>query len=440
MRSNHDAAILIVLQCTLLPNKIEKTMYGESTPRPAIDRPLQNLLLGPPITGALSVILLVFTLAIATVTAATEHPGIALEPVTGHVDYALAVTAANDGSGRLFVVTKDGLIYRIRDGRVQHPPFLDIRQKVSTAIEQGLLGLAFAPDHASSGRFYINYTDTRGNTVIARYHSDTATQRARPASEEILLRIKQPAGIHNGGHLQFGPDGYLYIGLGDGGSFATVAGNDSGGDPHNHAQNPASLLGKLLRIDVSGAQGYTVPDDNPFTHIAGARAEIWALGLRNPWRFSFDRELGDLFTADVGEVSREEINFQRAGDKGGNNYGWRRMEGRQCFNPPDHCNDGSLVLPIMEYDHFHGCAVIGGYRYRGHNMPALHGVYLYADYCQGRIFGARPTANPQWDSIELLDTDLSITGFGEDEHGELYITGLAETGPTVFRLVPGRRD
>ena len=353
----------------------------------------------------------------------------------------VGITHAGDGSGRLFIVEQGGRI-RIYDGtRLLPTPFLDLTALVQTSgSEQGLLGLAFHPDYKTNGLFYVNYTGKSGigDTVIARYRVSRANPNvADPASGATLLTIAQPQPNHNGGQLQFGPDGYLYIATGDGG------GSGDEGEGHNQAigngQDLGTLLGKILRIDVNNTNtndglAYDIPPGNPFAsdNNPGTRAEIWAYGLRNPWRFSFDRRTGDMFIGDVGQVSREEIDFQPAG-VGGANYGWRRMEGSLCFNPTTNCNDGTLTLPILEYPtNDNGtCAVTGGYRYRGARAPQLYGVYLYADYCAGRIWGARPDGSGRWAATELLDTDAAISTFGEDQLGEIYV---ADHGGTIYQI------
>jgi glucose/arabinose dehydrogenase len=262
--------------------------------------------------------------------------------------------------------------------------------------------------------------------VIARCNVSADPNVVDPASAVILLTIAQPFANHNGGQLQFGPDGYLYIGTGDGGS---------GGDPLDNAQNLDSLLGKILRIDVDTGFPYAIPPDNPFVGQLTAKPEIWALGLRNPWRFTFDRFNGDLFIADVGQNNWEELNVQSAAGSGGQNYGWRLMEGRHCFDPAANCNDGSLTLPVLEYDHSAGdCSITGGYRYRGVLLPALAGVYFYADFCTGKIWGALPDALGDWSSELLLDADVSVTAFGEDESGELYLAGFSSSGGIIYAI------
>ncbi len=338
------------------------------------------------------------------------------ETVATGLPTPVSITHAGDGSGRLFIVLQEGRIL-IHDGaQILPAPFLDLSSKVSSCAggcgERGLLGLAFHPDYAANGRFFVHYTNQAGHSQVARYQVSADPNVANARSGRTILRVSQPFANHNGGQLQFGPDGYLYIGLGDGGS---------AGDPGNRAQNPRNLLGKILRLDVNGRARYAIPPDNPFVGIRGARREIWALGLRNPWRFSFDRLTGDLYIADVGQSNREEVNFQPAGSPGGENYGWRRMEGSRCFNPAADCDDGSLSPPIAEYDHTLGCSVTGGYVYRGSAVPNLAGSYLYGDFCTGVVWGARLDPLSGWTTTVLDDTAFLISTFGEDQAGELYV-------------------
>jgi glucose/arabinose dehydrogenase len=353
-------------------------------------------------------------------------PAIQLEPVVSGLDSPVAITHAGDGSGRLFITLKTGKIL-LYDGRQLLPtPFLDIAALVSTESERGLLSAAFHPDYAANGFLYVDYTDLNGDTVIARYSVSADPNVVDPASAAILLAIPQPFENHNGGQLQFGPDGFLYIGMGDGGS---------GGDPGNRAQDLKSLLGKILRIDVDAGPPYGVPAGNPFVGNPNARPEIWALGLRNPWRFSFDRLTGDLLIGDVGQANYEEVDFQQAGSAGGENYGWRLMEGDQCYDPATGCNDGSLTLPVIVYDHALGdCSVTGGYRYRGARYAALRGLYFYADFCSGKIWAATQNAPGSWSSEELLETGLSITTFGEDEDGELFLAHFSSSDGTIYKV------
>jgi glucose/arabinose dehydrogenase len=375
--------------------------------------------------------LLVVALSLALGTAAQS---VQLEPIVSGVPSPVAIAHTSDS--RLFIVLQAGQIV-IWDGtRLLPQTFLDIRSLVRSGGEQGLLGLAFHPLYRRNGYFYVNYTNLSNDTVIARYSvSATDPNRADPASAKILLVVDQPFTNHNGGQLEFGPDGYLYIGLGDGGS------QD---DPSNRAQNLGELLGKILRIDVDRGSPYAIPPANPFVSVSGARGEIWAYGLRNPWRFSFDGASGDLWIADVGQGTREEIDFQPATSIGGENYGWRLMEGSSCHIPPgSSCNAaGNLVLPVIEYGHTDGaCSVTGGYVYRGSRYPRLYGLYLYADYCNGKIWGAARSDNGTVTSELLIDTGFRITTFGEDFEGEIYIADYQ--GGRVLQVrdisFPGRR-
>ncbi len=347
-----------------------------------------------------------------------------LRPVVEGLVNPVVVAHAGDGSGRLFIVQQGGEILVFDGVQLLSTPFLDLSSSVSSGSEQGLLGLAFHPNYETNGFFFVNYTDLAGDTHIVRFTVSADPNVANPASAAPILFVDQPFANHNGGQLAFGPDGKLWIGLGDGGS---------AGDPGNRAQSGNTLLGKILRIDVDQGLPYTIPADNPFLADALVRDEIWAIGLRNPWRFSFDRLLGDLLIADVGQNNWEEVNFEPATSRGGRNYGWRRMEGNHCFNPTSNCNDGTLVLPVLEYSHAAGdCSITGGYRYRGTEMPEHFGKYFYGDFCSGRIWGG--VENPEtgsWAATDLLDSDISISTFGEDEAGELYV---ADLGGTVYRI------
>jgi glucose/arabinose dehydrogenase len=366
----------------------------------------------------------------ATVAFAPDGVTLALETVVEDLDSPLFVTHAGDGSGRLFVVEKEGTIRIVADDALVETPFLDITDRVrSTANEQGLLGLAFAPNYTESGFFFVNYTDDDGNTVVSRVQvtADDPNQ-ADAASEFVVLEIEQPASNHNGGMIAFGPDGYLYIGMGDGGG---------SGDRYGHGQNPETLLGKMLRIDVTSdpSKPYTIPTDNPWVTAdwngVDVRDEIWAVGLRNPWRFSFDRTSGDLWIGDVGQNQFEEIHYTPAGNPGGLNYGWPILEASACYSGGDDCEKAGLELPVAEYSHSGHCSVTGGYVYRGAQFPALQEVYLYGDYCSGVIWGSWFADG--WQNAELLDSDVSLSSFGEDEAGELYVTNLS-TG-VLSRLV-----
>jgi glucose/arabinose dehydrogenase len=335
-------------------------------------------------------------------------------PVANGFTKPVYLTEADDGSGRLFVVEQAGRILIVRQGQVTSAPFLDIVSIVgSDANEQGLLSVAFHPSYAQNGLFFVNYTDKQGDTVIARYNVSDNADVADPNSAKILLSIGQPYGNHNGGQVVFGPDGYLYIGMGDGGA---------AGDPHNNGQNLNTLLGKILRIDVDNADPYGIPQSNPFASNGQGSREIWSYGWRNPWRISFDRATGDMYIGDVGQNQYEEIDVELAGTPGGQNYGWRLMEGAHCFDPGtcDPANSG-LVLPVAEYDHGQGCSVTGGYIYRGAQFPALSGVYFYGDYCSGIIWGLRHEADGTWSKAELLSSGYTISSFGQDQAGEVYL-------------------
>lgn len=345
---------------------------------------------------------------------------IGLVSVSGDIKKPTGITHAGDGSGRLFVLMQEGRIIALSGpGLKDRSEFLDMRKKVGCCGERGLLGAAFSP---SGGHFFVNYTDRRGDTVISRF--DIKGGEAVPESEKVYLKIAQPYSNHNGGQIAFGPDGYLYIGVGDGGS---------GGDPLGSGQDPGTLLGTILRIGVSG-NGYAIPLDNPFVGMKGKRPEIWATGLRNPWRFSFDRLMGDLYIADVGQNKYEEINYEQRESRGGLNYGWNTMEGAHCFSPAD-CSREGLVMPVAEYTHSEGCSVTGGMVYRGDRIKALNGVYLYADYCSGRLWGLSRVKG-KWTSEVLMDTGLMVSTFGEDEAGELYLADYKRG--KIYRIEPAK--
>lgn len=339
---------------------------------------------------------------------------IELEQLSTELFFPLAVKNAGDGTGWIYVVGQFGKIL-IYDGTQLLPtPFLDISAQVTAGGEQGLLDIEFHPDYINNGFFYIHYNDLIGDTIIARYERGVDPAQADPNSSFVIFTTDQTTPFHNGGQLEFGPDGYLYIALGDGGV--------SGDDPANTAQDLNSYLGKLLRIDVDNGSPYSIPPDNPFISVAGAFPEIWSYGLRNPFRVSFDRETGDMFIGDVGNNNFEEVNFLAAGDPGGQNYGWPIMEGNSCLFVPNCDPGGILTLPILEYSHAsEDCSVIGGYRYRGNKYPQMDGIYFYGDLCSGKIRGATQDINGNWQSEILLDTINVITSFGEDEDGELYM-------------------
>ncbi len=325
---------------------------------------------------------------------------------------------------RLYVVERGGVIKVIRNDTVLPSPFLDISARVKGDGEQGLLSVAFHPQYAQNGWLYVYYTNLDGDSHISRFAVTADPDSADAASEQLVLFVAQPFVNHNGGLLAFGPDGMLYIGLGDGGS---------GGDPQGNGQNLGTLLGTILRIDIDGGTPYAVPSDNPFVNDAAARPEIWVYGMRNPWRFSFDRATGDLYIGDVGEGAFEEIDFQGAASTGGQNYGWNVMEGAECFNAGS-CDRSGLTLPIAEYSHAEGCSVTGGYVYRGNRVPAIAGRYFYADFCTGWIRSFRlmgDAAIDHRDHSAELGTLSQVASFGEDASGELYVVTL---GGSVYRI------
>ena len=363
---------------------------------------------------------------------ANAQAEVELTLLVGRLDSPVGFTGANDGSGRLFIVEQAGVIKIWNGTKVRVTPFLNISNLVDdTAGEQGLLGLTFHPNFVDNGFFFVNYTFDPGTgpdrTRIARYMVSAENANVADAgSAKTILEVKQDFGNHNGGDLHFGPDGFLYIGMGDGGS---------GGDPHDRAQSVRQLLGKMLRIDIdssgSGDCGrnanYGIPIDNPNLGT-NACGEIWAYGLRNPWRFSFDRLTGDLFIGDVGQGSREEINFQAASSPGGENYEWDCREGTASH--PGVCKGpGVRTPPVLEYKHDPECSVTGGYRYRG-SHGELWGTYVYGDFCSGVVWFANDSKGA-WQAKVWRDTNLRIVSFGEDDNGELY---LVERSGSIYRF------
>ena len=360
---------------------------------------------------------------VATLSAGDPYPGQVDWPSFGFAQVTtntfsapVGITHANDGSGRMFVVQQGGRIRTIQGSNVLAQPFLDISGRILTGGERGLLGMASAPGFATNGLFYVNYTRSPdGATVISRFRLTPDSNVADPNSEQIIKVIAQPYANHNGGQIAFGPDGYLYIGMGDGGNIGST------GDPLHNAQNPGSLLGKLLRIDVeSGVSPYAVPTNNPFLGNSNYAPEIWALGLRNPWRFSFDRVVGDLYLGDVGHFRSEEIDFQPAGSAGGQNYGWRALEGLSAYVPVSGLDLSTLTAPVTVYDRTLGASVTGGYVYRGPNEPRMNGNYFFGDFISGRIWGLK-FVGTNWQRFEIVDTTYGISTFGEDEQGRLYL-------------------
>jgi glucose/arabinose dehydrogenase len=372
-----------------------------------------------------AVLLLIFVYPAAAQVDTTKYQWV---EVASGFDRPLLVTNAGDGTGRLFVVEQTGFIWVVQDGQTSDEPFLDVSGLLSDDVfrggysERGLLGLAFHPDYKTNGIFFIDYTDTNGNSVVARYKvSADDPNKADSTSATTILTQHQPYENHNGGNLAFGPDGYLYIAFGDGGSQ---------GDPQGNGQSKNTFLAKILRIDVN-ADTYTVPDTNPFVGQADAKPEIWAYGLRNPWRFTFDRKTGDLYIADVGGDDFEEVNFQSATSKGGEDYGWSAWEGNEQHKQVQ--ANGDVISPVATYSHKDGCSISGGYVYRGEKLPDLDGIYFYGDYCNGRIWtlerngaGVWTTTLTGWQPGKFV-----VSSFGQDEAGELY---LVDYKGAIYRL------
>jgi glucose/arabinose dehydrogenase len=354
--------------------------------------------------------------------------GITLSKVASGLKSPLFVTNAGDGSGRLFIVEKGGKIKILTGGSVLPTPFLDIRTRVSKDGERGLLGLAFHPDYVTNGKFYVYYTNLKGQIVIAQFHRSATDPNRASTAATVLIRISKPFSNHNGGTLAFGPDGYLYAGTGDGGG---------AGDPGNRSQSLQSLLGKLLRFDVdhpTSSKPYRSPSTNPYVGRSGLDL-IWARGLRNPWRFSFDSLTGDLWIGDVGQNRWEEIDRSPAAGGGGRakNYGWHVLEGRACYKPAVGCNRAGKKPPLAVYSHSKGCSVTGGYVYRGTEYPALVGRYLFADFCSGRIWSVASQGKPTQTPTQLRDSNLMISSFGQAGDGTLYVTDLAGGG--IYKIV-----
>ena len=351
---------------------------------------------------------------------------------------------------RLFVLEQKGIINIIKNGKRVRNPFADLRDRIHNPIftgdERGLLGLAFHPNYQENGFVFVNYTDEDDHTIVSRFNVSDDPDKLDEDSEKGLIKLKQPFSNHNGGHMDFGPDGYLYISVGDGGKW---------GDPYDHAQNIKTLFGSILRIDVDNGDPYSIPSDNPFINDPNAKGEIWMYGLRNVWRFSFDRETGDVYLGDVGQDLWEEIDFVSSEEDGGQNFGWRVMEGNHCYYPKVNCNPIG-ILPIFEYPNdanymktlmgmdepnVDGCSVTGGYVYRGSAMPSLQGTYFFADYCSGNIWtfkeenGKAVDFQNRTDEINLAGGKWTnyISSFGEDNEGELYIVDYNEA---IYKLVP----
>jgi len=404
----------------------------------------------PVLAPALAAALVIPSLGAAPAASQLPVGGLRLEPLATDLPGS-AVSITHAGDERLFVTLKEGRVVVWDGERILPEPFLDLSGQVASEIEQGLLSLAFHPEFADNGLFFVNYTDLVNATVVARYRVSADPNRADPDSRVEVLRIPQPDPIHNGGQLQFGPDGYLYIGMGDGGPLF---------DPFCTGQRRDTLLGKMLRLEVGTDDQppfFDIPVDNPFVGPGDPPDEVWALGLRNPWRFSFDRLTGDLFIADVGQNIREEVSFQPADSPGGENYGWRVMEGTHCLGPGDcppavaPCDDPAYIDPILEFGHSDGkCAVVGGYVYRGAALVGFDGTYFYGDLCTGTIKVAQRQGE-EWVSQDLPSRAPWLTTFGEDVDGELYLGTLdgellrlvqsaapCVPGPDTLCLVDGR--
>lgn len=352
---------------------------------------------------------------------------VALETVASGLSFPVHLTTP-PGDSRLFIVEKGGRIRIVQEGVLLPTPFLDLSGAVSTGGEQGLLGLAFDPQYAVTGRFVVDYTDLAGDTRVSWFRASQDPNLADPASELAILVVDQPFPNHNGGQVLFGPDGRLYVMLGDGGS---------AGDPLGTGQALGDLLGSILRVEPLEQGGYAVPADNPFTALPDARPEVWSYGLRNPWRVDFDPVTGDLYVADVGQGEWEEVSVSAAADGAGRgvNFGWRIMEGPECFGA-DSCDESGLRQPLVWYDHGTGCSITGGLVYRGSAIPELQGHYFYADYCSGFVRSFRLDAGAAVDQYQwpTLAPGANLPGFGRDASGELYILG---TDGVVYRMVPG---
>ena len=358
-------------------------------------------------------------------------PQLRLEKILDQLVLPVQITHAGDGSGRIFVVEQQGRISIVKNGVANDTLFLDISDRVNCCEERGLFNVAFPPTFPASNRFYLSYSNNNDDTVISRFATTDDPDIADPASEEILLTVDQPHHVHNGGRLVFGPrDGFLYVGMGDGGS---------DGPPAHFSQDPSLLLGKILRIHVEpGVYPYEVPASNPFVGEKGFRAEIWALGLRNPWGFAFDDRTGELYIPDTGHNDREELNFQPASSVGGENYGWPTIEGTRCprfEDLPVPCSQAGIFdPPVAEYDHTRGCAIVGGVVYRGSELPQLSGRFLFADFCRGDIWSLNKSyadeehvsnqeSRGKWQSELVLKAAVPVSSIGEDEEGNLYVTG-----------------
>ena len=362
-------------------------------------------------TILISIIYLCLQITITGFSSVKVNGDVIVEKVADGLSAPVYVTHSEDGSGRLFIVEQAGRIVILKNGEILEKPFLDIRSKVAFSGEMGLLSIAFHPDFIDNGRFFVNYTNSEDgdiNTIVSEFNVSSDNPDEAEENENIILKIAQPFSNHNGGQLHFGPDGFLYIGMGDGGS---------GGDPLNNGQNLDTLLGSLLRIDINSGSPFTIPEDNPFRGIDGAD-EIYAYGLRNPWRFSFDRLNDRLFLADVGQNRFEEIDIIEPGK----NYGWNIKEGNNCFSLMiEECNQPGLTPPIIDYSHSEGRSITGGYVYRGSEVPELFGAYIFGDFVTSKVWTTKEDNAGLWSKTLLFDDLFPVSSFGEDEDGELYI-------------------
>ena len=372
----------------------------------------------------------------------SHSPQLGMEKVIENLELPVQVTHAGDGSNRIFVVEQHGRIRVFKDGLETEEPFIDISGRVWCCGERGLINIAFSPDFQNNRQFYLSYTNLDGSLVVSRFTAAPDLETGDPDSEEQLLAVSQPHHAHNGGRLSFGPlDGYLYVGIGDGGSEDL---------PPHTSQDPDLMLGKILRIDVESLESpYGIPANNPFVDVEGFRPEIWALGLRNPWGFAFDPETGDLYLPDTGHSKREEVNFVPASSLGGENYGWPTIEGTRCLKisgMPVPCHQASIfTLPVAEYDHTQGCAVVGGVVYRGSELTQLDGKFLFADFCRGNIWSLHnPSSSEEQGPVKVsldgwrLELALKayqiVSSIGEDEEGNLYV--VAYQPGALFKLSP----
>jgi glucose/arabinose dehydrogenase len=387
---------------------------------------MRLVILGAAVLAIVAIVLTGAVLARARARAQSDWfqgKNLTLAPVIKGLKEPTLVVAPPDGSKRLFILEREGRV-RVADanGQLRPTPFLDLTQDTSTSTEEGLLGLAFHPAFAQNGYVYIDHTANDASVHIIRYtvppdHPD----QVDPATAQTVMEVPKQSKYHNGGTLQFGPDGYLYVSMGD-------------DEQSEKAQDVTSIFGKILRIDVDSAEPYAIPPSNPFVNQSGARGEIWSYGFRNPWRFSFDRTTGDMWMGDVGDAKAEEVDFQPANSQGGENYGWPMLEGNECMIA-EHCHDPGLVAPLVTYGHDMNCAVMGGYVYRGQTAQGLAGSYLFGDLCTGGVFTLRGSAEQGWKRLELGFQPIKIASFGEDPGGEMYVVDM-QSG-VIYRIMDG---